>query len=54
MGGQLSLEESIAKGAAKDPNDMDLVGEDSSQETQMGASSKTRLALSVFGPSFQN
>ena len=54
MGGQLSSEESIAKGRTRDLIDMDLVGENSSQETILGVSRRTGSARGEPGPSFKN
>lgn len=53
-GGQLSSEESIAKGKTRDLIDMDLVGENSSQETLLGVSRRIGSAMGEPGPSFKN
>ena len=54
MGGQLSSEESIAKERTRDLIDMDLVGENSSQETLLGVSRRAGSAMGEPGPSFKN
>lgn len=54
MGGQPNSEESIAKGKTRDLIDMDLVGENSSQETLLGISRRTGSAKGEPGPSFKN
>ena len=54
MGGQLSSEESIAKERTRDLIDMDLVGENSSQDTLLGVSRRTGSARGEPGPSFKN
>jgi hypothetical protein len=54
MGRKISSEESIARGETRNLFDMNLVGENSSQETVMGVSRKIESVMGEPRPSFKN